>query len=121
MPPDIMNRKIAIVGAGFLGMTLALRLAEKGYNITLIEGREQIGGLASPCKIGNYTWDRFYHVILLSDSNTIGLLKELNLAEQIQWGETKTGFFTEGQLYSMSNIMEFLSFPPLNFLYLLLI
>ena len=32
-----MTQNIAIVGSGFLGMTLALRLAERGDNVTLFE------------------------------------------------------------------------------------
>jgi protoporphyrinogen oxidase len=32
----------------------------------------------------------------------------------MNWVETKTGFYTDGQLYSMSNKIEFLNFPPLN-------
>jgi len=95
-------------------MTLALRLRKEGFNITLIESGSELGGLASPGKIGQYTWDRFYHVILMSDLNLIKLLKELDLADELKWGLTKTGFFTDGHLYSMSDSIEFLRFPPLR-------
>ena len=40
--------------------------------------------------------------------------KELDLEDQMQWVETKTGFFTDDQLHSMSNTLEFLKFPPLR-------
>jgi protoporphyrinogen oxidase len=42
------------------------------------------------------------------------LLTDLGLEHEVRWVETKTGFYTEGQLYSMSNNWEFLRFPPLN-------
>src|SRR6202012_5380749 len=58
--------------------------------------------------------DRHYHVTLLSDTALRGLLQELELEDQIRWVETKTGFYTNGQLYSMSNSLEFLRFPPLG-------
>jgi protoporphyrinogen oxidase len=109
-----MAKHIGIIGGGILGMTLSLRLAERGFNVTLIEASERLGGLASPTKIGEYTWDQFYHVILLSDTNLLSLLDQLNLGEQISWNKAKTGFFTDGRLFSMSNIMEFLTFPPLG-------
>ena len=32
-----MNEKVAIVGGGILGMTAALRIAEKGYQVELFE------------------------------------------------------------------------------------
>ncbi|MEW6003592.1 MAG: NAD(P)/FAD-dependent oxidoreductase [Nitrospirota bacterium] len=104
------------MGGGILGMTMALRLAQKGFKVTIIEGSDRTGGLASPCKIGNYTWDQFYHVIVPSDSNLLGLLNEIGVEERIRWRQTKTGFFTDGNLYSMSNALEFLAFPHLNLL-----
>lgn len=97
-------------------MTLALRLADQGFDVTIVEATERVGGLVSPIKIGNYTWDRFYHVILKSDSNLLDLLERLNLVDRINWKQTRTGFFNNGHLYSMSNIMEFLTFPPLTLL-----
>lgn len=108
------KKTVGIVGGGLLGMTLALRLRQTGFKVTLIEAAARTGGLASPCKIGDYTWDQFYHVVLLSDSNLLRLLEELNLNEKIHWRETKTGFYTNGHFYSMSDVLEFLSFPPLS-------
>jgi len=108
------NSKIAIVGGGILGMTLALRLSQKGFGVTVFEAAADIGGLASSWQIGDITWDKFYHVILMSDTYTRNILKELDLEKDIQWRETRTGFYTDGNLYSMSNTLEFLKFPPLN-------
>jgi protoporphyrinogen oxidase len=103
-----------IIGGGIMGMTLALRLAQEGHKVTLFEAAADFGGLASAWKIDNFIWDKFYHVILLSDLKTRNLLKEIDLEQKINWVETKTGFYTGGQLYSMSNTLEFLAFPPLN-------
>jgi len=50
----------------------------------------------------------------MSDTNTLSLLDELGLKDKVQWGTTKTGFYTDGKLYSMSNAIEFLTFPPLG-------
>jgi len=104
----------AIVGGGMLGLTLAHRMSKAGHQVTLIEAASQLGGLASVWKLGNVTWDKHYHVILLSDTRLRNLLEEINLEDQLKWVETRTGFFTDGQMYSMSDTREFLSFPPLN-------
>ena len=109
-------KTIGIVGAGMLGLVLALRLSEKGFKVTLIEGGNEAGGLASPMKIGEFMWDRFYHVILLSDSNLLVLLDQLGLRDKVQWKQTRTGFYVDGYLYSMSDVKEFLGFPPLTLL-----
>ncbi len=108
------NKKWCVIGGGILGMTVAHRLAERGEDISLFESADSLGGLASPWEIGNFEWDRFYHVILLSDKCLRKLLSELNLEDEIEWVETKTGFYTDGQLFSLSSSLEFLRFPPLS-------
>ncbi|MBE9011318.1 NAD(P)/FAD-dependent oxidoreductase [Pseudanabaenaceae cyanobacterium LEGE 13415] len=108
------TQRYAIVGGGILGMTLALRLAQQGNSVTLFESAHQFGGLASAWRLGNILWDRHYHVTLLSDTHIRSLLTELGLDQDMKWVETKTGFFTDGKLYSMSNTLEFLSFPALG-------
>jgi protoporphyrinogen oxidase len=105
-----------IVGGGMLGMALAHRLRQTGFDVTLLEASKQVGGLTLAWKLDDITWDKFYHVILLSDANLRELLKELELEKEIKWVETKTGFYTGGKLYSMSNSIEFLLFPPIDFL-----
>jgi protoporphyrinogen oxidase len=108
------SNRWAIVGGGLLGMTLAHRLAQAGRDVTLFEGADRLGGLASAWQLGEVVWDRHYHVTLLSDTRLRALLAELNLEKEMRWVETRTGFYTDGQLYSMSNTLEFLRFPPLG-------
>lgn len=97
-------------------MTLALRLAQQGKQVTLFEAASHLGGLASAWKLGDVVWDRHYHVTLLSDLRFRSLLQELGLEQDMQWVETKTGCYTDGKLYSVSNAIEFLRFPPLGWL-----
>jgi protoporphyrinogen oxidase len=99
-----------------LGMSIAHRLAQRGEAVELFEAAPNFGGLASAWQLGDIIWDRHYHVTLLSDSAIRELLTELNLEADIDWVQTKTGFYTEGKLFSMSNSVEFLRFPPLNIL-----
>jgi protoporphyrinogen oxidase len=104
-----------IIGGGILGMLLAYRLAQRGSPVTLYEGASDLGGLAGFQRLGDLVWDRYYHVILLSDTSIRSLLLELGLEKDLNWVETRTGFYTEGSLYSMSSVVDFFRFPPLNF------
>lgn len=106
--------EVGIVGGGFLGLTLAWRLRAEGHQVTVIEAAAEPGGLAAPAELGGFTWDRFYHVILLSDQHLRGLLAELGLEDRLRFGTTRTGFYTDGTLYSLSTSLEFLQFPPLS-------
>ncbi|MEM7783734.1 MAG: NAD(P)/FAD-dependent oxidoreductase [Planctomycetota bacterium] len=111
---SLANRQTAIVGGGMLGLTLAYRMAQQGHRICLLESSDRLGGLASTWKLGQVEWERYYHVILLSDTRTRAFLDELGLTRELKWVETKTGFYTDGQLHSMSDTFEFLTFPPLT-------
>lgn len=42
--PD-KNRRVAIIGSGPAGITIAFLMALKGYDITMYEGKDQIGGV----------------------------------------------------------------------------
>lgn len=105
-----------IVGGGIMGLTLAHRLAQEGHQVTIYEAAPEIGGLVSSWKMNDVEWDKFYHVILLSDFRTRNILKDIGVEEKIHWVETKTGFYVNGKLYSMSDTIEFLKFPTLNLL-----
>ncbi len=110
------ERTWAVVGGGMLGATLALRLAEAGERVTLYESAPGLGGLASAWKLGDVLWDRHYHVTLLSDGRNRNLLAELGLEPDMRWVVTRTGCYAEGRLYSVSNAVEFVRFPPLRLL-----
>ncbi|MBC5806434.1 MAG: hypothetical protein DLM53_11740 [Candidatus Eremiobacter antarcticus] len=115
MRPNNSERpRWAVIGGGMLGMTTAHRLLQAGNDVTIFESAPALGGLASPWELGDLTWDRHYHVTLRSDSALRSLLAELGLESDIRWVPTKTGFYTDGRLYSLSNAAEFLAFPPLR-------
>lgn len=104
----------AVVGGGFMGLTVALRLADQGHKVTIIEAAPEIGGLASAWRLGNVIWDRHYHVTLLSDLRLRGLLEELKLEDELQWRTTRTGFYADGRLYPLNNVIDYLRLPALN-------
>jgi protoporphyrinogen oxidase len=106
--------RFGIVGGGMLGMTVALNLAKAGHDVTIFEGAGRCGGLAAPWELGDVVWDRHYHVTLYSDTALRSLLDELSLSREIQWVETRTGFFVNGSLYSFSGLLDFVRFPPLS-------
>lgn len=108
-----------VIGGGVMGLKVAQDLLDRGQSVTIAEAGEAIGGLASAWSLetsesDQVTWDRFYHVTLLSDSKLRHQLRRLELESEIRWVETKTGFYADGKLHSMSNTAEFLKFPPLN-------
>jgi protoporphyrinogen oxidase len=105
---------VGIVGGGMLGLTLARRLQAGGAQVTIVEGASRAGGLTTPSTFGGFTWDRFYHVILRTDSHLLGLLQDLGLEQRLRWAATRTGFFIDGHLHSLSSSLDFALFPALS-------
>ncbi len=103
-----------IVGGGVLGMTLALRLANAGHKVTIYEKNMNLGGLLKSAQMDDVTWDAYYHVILKSDLSLRALLNEIDLEKNINWVETKTGFYTDGKFQYMSGVIDFLKFPAIS-------
>jgi len=106
--------RIGIIGGGLMGLALAELLAAPGRSLTIIEREAQLGGLATWHDYGRFTWDRFYHVILPSDSHLLGFLRRIGLGERMCWSRTRTGFYVDCAFHSMSSGLEFLTFRPLS-------
>ncbi|MCT2548288.1 hydroxysqualene dehydroxylase HpnE [Streptomyces atratus] len=53
-----------VIGGGLAGITSALRLADAGLDVTLLEGRPRLGGLAFSFRRGELTVDNGQHVYL---------------------------------------------------------
>ncbi|MFW9930084.1 MAG: phytoene desaturase family protein, partial [Candidatus Thorarchaeota archaeon] len=51
------NTKTIIIGSGFGGLATAIRLQSQGFETTILERRDQIGGRAGVYKIAGFTFD----------------------------------------------------------------
>ena len=108
---------VCVIGGGMMGLATSYYLAKPNVHVTVFEKEKEVGGLSRPAEmLPDLLWDRFYHVILSTDVELLDFLDEIGLSLDIQFTATKTGFYTDGQLHSMSNIMEFLCFKPLSIL-----
>ncbi len=60
--PTLSDRDVAVVGGGIAGLTCALRLAQRGFEVTLYERAKMLGGnLSSELKNGMY-YDVYPHL-----------------------------------------------------------
>jgi len=107
--------RIGIIGGGMMGLATAFYLAKAGVHVTVFEKEKTIGGLSQSQELlPGLKWDRFYHVILSTDYELLNFLGEIGLSSDVRFTETRTGFYTDGELHSMSNTLEFLRFKPLS-------
>ncbi|HSF15910.1 MAG TPA: NAD(P)/FAD-dependent oxidoreductase [Vicinamibacteria bacterium] len=59
-----MSKSVAVIGAGVGGLAAAIRLALQGYDVTLLEARVRVGGLASALEAGAKTFDGGPYILL---------------------------------------------------------
>ncbi|WP_211747420.1 phytoene desaturase family protein [Paenibacillus sp. Marseille-Q4541] len=52
------SQKVVIIGAGFGGLSSAIRLATLGAEVTIIERQQHAGGKLQRIQLGGYTFDR---------------------------------------------------------------
>ncbi len=53
-----MTKKIGVIGAGFAGISAACHLANKGYDVFVLEKNSSPGGRASQLKSNGFTFDK---------------------------------------------------------------
>ncbi|HUQ85583.1 MAG TPA: NAD(P)/FAD-dependent oxidoreductase [Candidatus Limnocylindrales bacterium] len=109
--------KIAIIGAGFTGLTAALRLTEKGHDVTVFEKENRVGGLAVGFKNKNWEWslEKHYHHWFANDSYAINLIKEVGLGDDLFFKKPRTDVFLENKIYPLNSPFDILNLKPLSF------
>ncbi|WP_354639176.1 hydroxysqualene dehydroxylase HpnE [Kitasatospora camelliae] len=75
--PQLAKPSALVVGGGLAGITAALRLAEAGRGVTLLESRPRLGGLAFSFRRGDLTVDNGQHVYLRCCTAYRGLVDRL--------------------------------------------
>ncbi len=103
-----------MLGGGALGLGAALRLAQAGKTVTLIERESQLGGLAAGFRVGPSALEKFYHHIFTTDTTIIGFINELGLGDRLIWGRPNTSTLSGGRIVSLGGIPDLLRLPLLK-------
>ena len=119
--------KIVIIGGGLAGLAAAYRLSDE-HQVTVVEKDDALGGMAQSYHIDEHTdghidthsddyyIEKYYHHFFSSDTELMGLIDELGLAERLQWIKGTTGYYWSGRAYPMNTPLEILKFPPMSLL-----
>jgi hydroxysqualene dehydroxylase len=73
---------VAVVGGGLAGITAALRLADVGWNVTLLEAKPRLGGLTASFRRDDLDVDTGQHVFMRCCTSYRALLDRLHVTGQ---------------------------------------
>jgi phytoene desaturase len=63
----VQQKRVIVVGAGPGGLAATMLLASKGYDVTVIEKRDDVGGRNSAMRVGGFTFDVGPTFLLMKD------------------------------------------------------
>lgn len=116
-PPSIATGpSVAVLGAGISGLACALRLAEQGKAVTLIEASSQLGGLGTFFEHDGRTFEKFYHCMLPSDGPLLAILESLGLRDEVYWKDSSFAYANRGRIFPLNQPLDLLRFSPLSFI-----
>jgi squalene-associated FAD-dependent desaturase len=75
--------RVAVVGGGLAGIAAALRCADAGCDVTLLEARPRLGGLTHSFRRGELWVDNGQHVFLRCCTAYLDLLARLGVADRV--------------------------------------
>ncbi len=106
--------KIAIIGAGFTGLSAGYRLSKKGHEVTVIEKDNFPGGLAVGYQEDKWEWsvEKHYHHWFTNDYSVLNLAKEIN--HKVYTIIPETNWFVKGKIYKFVSLKAALTFPLLT-------
>jgi protoporphyrinogen oxidase len=113
--------KIAIIGAGFTGLSAAYQLAKKDHTVTVFEKDAKPGGLAIGYQEKDWDWtmESHYHHWFTNandavnhDQTVLNLAKEIG--HEVLKRRPKTSVYVDGEIFQFDSPVKVLQFPKLS-------
>mgnify|MGYP001796209007 CR=1 FL=1 len=93
-----MKSNWGVIGGGLCGQFIALRLAEQGHRVTLVEASDKASWVSARLALG----DMPSQLIHASDHRLLALLDELGLSDAVEWARV------DGQIPPVEERLGFL-------------
>ncbi len=105
---------IAIIGAGFTGLTAAFELQKKGHTVSIFEKEQIPGGLAMGFQKNSWKWplEKHYHHIFTSDHAIRNLADEVGV--HFRFSRPNTSSYINGDILQLDSPLKLLMFSKLS-------
>ncbi len=108
------RQRIAVLGAGPMGLAVAYQLACDGHQPVIFEADDRVGGMTAMFDFSGLSIERYYHFHCTSDTAFLTMLDELGIAKNMHWVETRMGYWYRNQLQAWGNPFALLKFKGLG-------
>lgn len=108
------EQRIAVLGAGPMGLAVAYQLSLDGYKPVIFEADDRVGGMTASFDFNGLEIERYYHFHCISDASFLRLLDELHIADKMHWVETRMGYWYQNRLQPWGNPVALLKFRGLG-------
>ena len=108
--------KIAVIGAGYGGLSAAYDFARAGHHVIVFEANDRPGGLALGFKEEGWEWsvEAYYHHWFASDNHMLGLIDELGFSEKVLFPRPYTVMLHKEKWHPFDSVIQALLFPGLG-------
>lgn len=107
-------QRIAVLGAGPMGLAVAYQLVQDGHQPVIFEADDRVGGMTASFDFSGLEIERYYHFHCISDKDFLQMLEELGLSDRMNWVETKMGYWYQNRLQAWGNPIALLKFKGLS-------
>jgi protoporphyrinogen oxidase len=109
-----VKRKLTIIGGGLTGLSSAYLAAKDGWEVTILEGSSQLGGLIRTFQLGGNRLEHYYHHFFTNDAELLWLLRELDITDKLEFRPTTMGIFRDNRIFDFSHPADLLKFSPMG-------
>lgn len=109
-----MGMKVAIIGAGFLGLSAAIELVDNKAEVVIFESEKTLGGLASGFRENGWSWylEKYYHHVFANDAAIIKMAKKVNCP--FFFTNPETDCLINGKILRLDTPLSVLKFSELS-------
>jgi protoporphyrinogen oxidase len=108
--------RIAIIGAGYAGLSAATHLVNNGLNVDIYEAGSNAGGLAKGIYIDGHKWpiEPFYHHWFYKEKSVQQLAELHGIKDLIEVYSPNTSFFLNGRIKPFDQPQHVLLYPGIS-------
>ena len=98
-----MTQRVIIVGAGVSGIAAGVELKQRGYDVTLLDKNDYIGGRVRTFKKDGFVMERGASILPSKYANIVNRLRNMKLDHLMQPGGSIIGFARDKEIHYMDS------------------